>query len=238
MILTPRFHLCFRLHFGFVLILFKSKFVKTKIMAFTTEDLNNQERFRLLNTIPYNNLIDFVFEYLRKKSRLIYFFWSVCIIFLCVSIVIRIYAAGNYPINRIILHSVIGFVILPMICIPLHELLHVIPYYLSGAKNLRIGMDLKQYLFYVSAHRYVASPLQFRIVAWMPFIIISVVSALFIILLPGLWKWSFSIFMFAHATMCAGDFALLNLYYLNKGKKIYTWDDADKKEAYFYEKIS
>ena len=45
-------------------------------------------------------------------------------------------------------------------------------------------------------------------------------------------------FLFVHATMCAGDMALLNLYYLNREMKIYTWDDADKKEAYFYEKLN
>ena len=98
-------------------------------------------------------------------------------------------------------------------------------------------MDLKQYLFYVSAHRYVASPVEFRLVAWMPFFIISSGTMLLIILLPGIWKWSLSCFLFAHATMCAGDFALLNLYYLNRNKKIYTWDDVDKKEAYFYEEV-
>jgi hypothetical protein len=59
-----------------------------------------------------------------------------------------------------------------------------------------------------------------------------------VIFLPGLWKWSFSLFLFIHTTMCAGDFALLNLYYINKEKKIYTWDDLDKKEAYFYEELS
>jgi len=98
-------------------------------------------------------------------------------------------------------------------------------------------MDLKQNLFYVTAHRYVAGPLQFRIVAVAPFIIISIILLVLIAILPGLWKWSLSVFLFVHATMCAGDFALLNLYFLNREKEIYTWDDADKKEAYFYEKL-
>jgi hypothetical protein len=119
-----------------------------------------------------------------------------------------------------------------------HEFLHIIPYFLSGAKNIRVGMDLKQYLFYVSAHKYVAAPFQFRIVALTPFLVISSGLIILIILLPGLWKWSLSIFLFVHTTMCAGDFALLNLYFVNKDKKIYTWDDLDKKEAYFYEELS
>jgi Putative zincin peptidase len=206
-------------------------------MAFSVEDLDDQKRFRLFLTIPYTNLVQFVFEYLRKKSGLLYFFCFLCILFLCFAIAIRIEIAGIFPAIHIIFHSVVGLIVLPLICIPLHEFLHVVPYYISGAKNIRVGMDLKQYLFYVTAHRYVASPLQFRIVAWTPFIIISSGLILLIFLLPGLWKWSFSLFLFAHATMCAGDFALLNLYFLNRDKKIYTWDDVDKKEAYFYEEI-
>jgi hypothetical protein len=207
-------------------------------MAFSVEDLYDQNKFRLFLTIPYKNLIQFVLEYLKKKSALMFLFWSLCLLFLCFTVIIRIKVAGNFPISHILLHSVIGVLVLPLICIPLHELFHVIPYYLSGAKNIRVGMDLKQYLFYVTAHRYVATPLQFRVVAWTPFLIISIGLVLLVFLLPGLWKWSLSLFLFAHATMCAGDFALLNLYYVNRDKKIYTWDDVDKKEAYFYEELS
>jgi len=207
-------------------------------MTFSAEDLEDQKKFRLFLTIPYTNLIQFVFEYLKKKSGLMFLYWFLCLLFLCFTLIIRIRVSGNFPTAHIILHSFIGMIVLPLICIPLHELLHVIPYYLSGAKNIRVGMDLKQYLFYVTAHRYVATPLQFRIVAWTPFLIISIGLVLLVFLLPGLWKWSLSLFLFVHATMCAGDFALLNLYHLNGDKKIYTWDDVDKKEAYFYEELS
>jgi Protein of unknown function (DUF3267). len=207
-------------------------------MTFSAEDLEDRKKFRLFLTIPYTNLIQFVFEYLKKKSGLMFLYWFLCLLFLCFTLIIRIRVSGNFPTAHIILHSFIGMIVLPLICIPLHELLHVIPYYLSGAKNIRVGMDLKQYLFYVTAHRYVATPLQFRIVAWTPFLIISIGLVLLVFLLPGLWKWSLSLFLFVHATMCAGDFALLNLYHLNGDKKIYTWDDVDKKEAYFYEELS
>ena len=206
-------------------------------MAFSLEDINDQQKFRLFLTVPYTNLIQFVFEYLKKKSVLMFLYWFLCFVFLCLSVYIRIKVAGNFPLAHILFHSAVGMIILPVICIPVHELLHIVPYYISGARNIRIGMDLNQYLFYVTADKYVASPIQFRIVAWTPFFIISSGLLLLICLLPGLWKWSLSIFLFAHATMCAGDFALLNLYYINKDKKIYTWDDFDKKEAYFYEEL-
>ena len=111
------------------------------------------------------------------------------------------------------------------------------PIDISGARKIRVGMDLKQYLFYVTAHRYVATPLQFRIVAIIPFLLISIALVFLILIMPGFWKWSFSLFLFVHTTMCAGDFALLNFYFTKKGRKIFTWDDADRKIAYFYEEI-
>jgi hypothetical protein len=206
-------------------------------MSLKIEDLDDQNNFRLFLTVSYKNLMDFVFEYLKKKSLFIFLFWLVTFIFLVIAILIRFRIAGQYAITNIILHSIIGLIVLPVVCIPLHELLHAIPLLLTGAKNIRVGMDLKQYLFYVSAHKYVASPLQFWIVALTPFVTLSGVMIFLIITLPDLWKWTLSAFMFAHATMCAGDFALLNLYFINRDKKIYTWDDVDKREAYFYEKI-
>lgn len=206
-------------------------------MALLVEDLEDQNRFRQILSISYKELVPFILDYLKKKSALMIFFWFVCVIILIGSIQIRINVSGYFRINEILFHSVLGLIIFPILCIPVHEILHIIPYVLSGAKRIRVGMDLKQYLFYVTAHRYVATPLQYKIVAIFPFLLISALLIYLVILLPGLWKWSLSIFLFVHTTMCAGDFALLNFYFLNRKKKIYSWDDADEKMAYFYEAI-
>jgi hypothetical protein len=161
----------------------------------------------------------------------------VCLIFLGLAVTVRINITGYYELRRIFFHSLLGLILFPVLIIPFHELLHIIPYFFSGARNIRVGIDLSQYIFYVTAHRYVASPLQYRLVAITPFIIVSIISLFLVFYLPGLWKWSISLFLFVHTTMCAGDFAMLNYYQINKHRKIYTWDDADLKEAYFYEEI-
>jgi hypothetical protein len=206
-------------------------------MAYSVEDLEDQKRFRLILNISYSELIPFIFDHLKKKSWLTCTYWSVCIVFMFLAVFIRIRLGRTFPESGLLIHCALGLVILPVIFIPIHEFLHIIPYYFSGARNIRVGMDLRQYLFYVTAHRYVANPIQFWIVALTPIIVISIGLIAAIILLPGLWSWSLSLFLFVHATMCAGDMALLNFYFLNRSKTIYTWDDADKKEAYFYEKI-
>lgn len=206
-------------------------------MAISVEDLEDHSKYRQILEISYDELIPFVLDYLKRKSAVTIFFWSACLFFLGTAIRIRINIGGYFPFTEIILHTAFGMFILPLVSIPVHELLHIIPYYISGARKIRIGMDLKQYLFYVTAHRHVATPVQFRVVAIVPFFIISTGLIILILILPGLWKWSLSLFLFIHTTMCAGDFALLNFYYLKKGRKIYTWDDADRKTAYFYEEI-
>ena len=203
-------------------------------MNFKVEELNENQNFRQILAVQYSDLIPFIFKYLKKVTFLTILFWSICITFLLFAVILR--SAVSTSLNTLG-HSLLGIIVFPILIIPFHEAFHIIPYYLSGARDIRIGMDLKQYLFYVTAHRYVASPLQFVIVALIPFIVISLILIILILLLPGLWKWSLSSFLFVHTTMCAGDVALLNFYFVNREKKIYTWDDADAKMAYFYEKM-
>ena len=206
-------------------------------MALQVEDLEDQSKYRQILELSYGDLIPFILDYLRRKTGVTIFFWSACIVFLGTALRIRINIAWYYSFKDIFIHSVTGLIFLPLVCIPVHELFHILPYYLSGARKIRIGMDLKQYLFYVTAHRFVTASLQFRIIAMIPFIVISMALVFLILTMPGLWKWSLSLFLFVHTTMCAGDFAFLNFYYMKKGKKIFTWDDAEKKIAYFYEEI-
>jgi hypothetical protein len=201
------------------------------------EDLNDERRYRHLITIRYSEIISFVLDHLRRKTGVILFFWSFCLITLGLAVIIRINISGYFELSKIFLHSLLGMIVLPVLIIPLHELLHIIPYILSGAKRIRVGMDLKQYIFYVTAHRHVASSGLFRLVAIFPFIAVTAASLFMIWWLPGLWKYSVAVFLFIHSTMCAGDFAMISFCNIYRKHKVYTWDDADLKEAYFYEEI-
>jgi hypothetical protein len=196
-------------------------------MAITVDDLKDESRYRLLRSISYSEILTFVVDYLKRKTILTVFFWSSCLLFI----------SGYFELKRIMTHTLLGLIVFPVLIIPIHEILHIIPYFISGARRIKVAMDLSQYMFYVTAHRYVATSRQFKIVALVPFITLSITALILVFYLPGLWKWSISLFMFVHTTMCAGDFAMLNFYHINKSRKIYTWDDAELKEAYFYEEI-
>lgn len=206
-------------------------------MVLRVEDFDDQSRFRQIQAIQYSDLVGFVLDYLRRKTWLMVLFWSLCIIFISIALTVRMNIAGYFPFRNILFHSLLGFIIFPILLIPVHEFMHVLAFWFTGAKRIRAGADLKQYIFYVTAHRHVIKAGQFKFVALVPFLIISFSIIALIIYLPGLWKWSLSILLFVHTTMCAGDFALLNFYHINRHRKIYSWDDADEKIAYFYEEI-
>lgn len=210
---------------------------KVFLMAISIDDLNDQTKYRQLLTISYSDIVPFVLDYIRRRTWVTIFFWSVCLVFLGILITVRINISGYFEFRKILVQSLLGLVVFPILIIPVHEGLHIIPYFFSGARKIKVGMDLKQYIFYVTAHKHVATSLQYKVVAATPFIILSITLFFIILFLPGLWKWSLSLFLFVHTTMCAGDFAMLNFYHLNKRKNIFTWDDAELKEAYFYEEI-
>jgi hypothetical protein len=206
-------------------------------MAPRAEDLEDQTRYRQILKIPYGDLVEFVLDYIGRRTSVIVFFWSSCILFIGIAITVRINISEYFQFKNILFHSFLGFIVFPVISIPFHELLHIIPFLLTGAKKIRIGMDLKQYIFYVTAHKHVTSSKQFILIALLPFLIFSTVLLIMIFLLPGLWKWSLAVLLFVHTTMCAGDFAMMNFFHINRHRRIYTCDDADRKEACFYEEI-
>jgi len=206
-------------------------------MALSVEDIEDPCRFRLIRKVPYEDLAGFVLDNLNRRSPLTLLFWSVCIVMLGIAVIVRINIAGYYQLRNIMFHSLLGFIVFPILIIPVHEVLHAIPFLFTGARKLRAGIDLKQYFFYVTAHRHVINSAQFGFVACTPFILINIVLLILILSLPGLWKWSLSLLLFVHTTMCAGDFALLNFFRINRKKNIFTWDDAYAKVAYFYEEI-
>ncbi|HDZ41586.1 MAG TPA: DUF3267 domain-containing protein [Bacteroidetes bacterium] len=208
-------------------------------MGYKVDDIIKNDRFRHLYTLSYDDIIPFVFKYIKKHTFPIILAWSFLLAVIIWMIDFRFALAGNFRFLYILMHSFIGFIVIPMLLVIPHEFLHIVPYFLGGARNIRVGADWKQYYFYVTSHLYPVGPFLFITVALTPFILISAgLIYLVCILQSPLWTWSLLCTLFMHTTMSAGDFALINFYWTNRDRKIVTWDDADRKESYFYEETN
>jgi hypothetical protein len=200
------------------------------------ENIVKNNRFKHILTLSYDDIVPFVFEYLKKHTFPIILAWTFLLATVILMADVRFALAGEYRFLIIFAHSIIGLIIFPILLVIPHELLHIIPYFFGGARNIRIGADWKQYYFYVTSHLYPVGPFTYIAVALVPFLLISASLIYLVFVLQSLlWSWSLLCTLFMHTTMCAGDFALINFYWINRDKKIITWDDADRKEAYFYE---
>jgi hypothetical protein len=58
-------------------------------MALQVEDLDDHTKYRQILSISYHDLVPFILDYLRKRSGMVVFFWSACLIFLYIAIRVR-----------------------------------------------------------------------------------------------------------------------------------------------------
>lgn len=193
--------------------------------------------YKLLEKLPHNDLPPFLKQYLNKKNRIFFTFYSITLLLLGIAVYFFI---DNFYHNYLKIadwfyHYCLGFSI-AFLLIPIHEYIHVLAYKSQGAQNTSYDYNLKKFYFMALAHKFVANKKEFQIVALAPFVVIS--SILIIALFFSSYNLTLTILgtLFCHTAMSSGDFALLSFFEFHKDKEILTYDEIDEKISYFYRK--
>lgn len=201
------------------------------------EDLQNNSEFELLAEVSHQELREFVVEQIRAEKYIIRFYSAYQVImmtlfvFLLTRSIIFAFKGHSEQITGIGLAFLFSFSVL----IAIHELLHAIAYWLTGARKISFGVILKKFIFYALADRQVIAEKAFHIVALAPLVIIKAIC-LFVILKTEssvLLYFSLTI-MCLHSLFCAGDMAMLAFYRIHRGKEIYNFDNRSEGKTYFY----
>jgi hypothetical protein len=200
----------------------------------TIDELENGHAYEKVLTLSYKDIAPFVIRNLKSNILPMILIWIVILV--SVFLIIWFWpglrnASAN---SRIMSGLITGFLFIPLMLVPVHEGLHLVPYKLGGARDIRLGADLRQGIMYVTAHRFVAGRILYTLVALTPFVIITVGLIITMLLCSTWWKWILSIALCTHTTMCAGDAALTGFMMGLGQRKVFTWDDADAMEAYFF----
>lgn len=198
------------------------------------EELEDVSAYEKVLTLSYTEIAPFVISHITRLSLPMAIVWIAASLSLFLTVWYWPGVKYNTGNPDVIKGLVAGFVAIPLLMIPVHEVLHLIPFRLAGARDIRLGADLRQGIFYVTAHRFVAGTRLFVLVALAPFVTITAGILVAIAFCPVWWKWALSISLMVHTTMCAGDAALLGYMTGFRNRRVYTWDDADRREAYFY----
>lgn len=200
----------------------------------TIEELRNEEKYRLILAVPFENLLPFLFDNMSAATKTMRFFYSFLI--MCALSVIFFVFQTEKAFGQIFWYGLVGFLSSFTIMVPIHELLHGLAFKIFGARKLKFGKDIKQMMFYVTVNNFVMNRRQFSVLALLPFITVTFVLLALELLVPGPLRWFCLSAMFWHATMCIGDFAMLSFFEKNKNLELYTFDDVSKKSTYFYVK--
>ena len=213
--------------------------MKKSDIGIQVSDLKDERRFRLITSVEHENVVPFVFSYIWKKNKVTYLYFGANIIFLAYLLRIITFQMipGSWDAVTTLWQLFLGFILYPVLLVPVHEGIHGLVYLFEGATKIKFGADLKQYIFYVTADHFVLNRKSFYKLAFTPFIFLSLALATASFYIQPPYSWGFSLCLLAHGTMCIGDFALASLFAENPEKEIYTYDQASEKTSFFYEKI-
>lgn len=212
----------------------KSKLLGLKPDA---ETLRKDPSYRMILELDFSEMIPFVLSNMRLRSLIPLFYASinaVFLLFILLYIVVSV-RMGALSAGKIVWQILSGILAGSILVIPLHELLHGLAYRMLGARRISFGMDLQQFIFYVTADRFPISKRELAFLAMVPFVFINLV----LITITAVWASQITLFtaslLLSHNLMCIGDFAMISYAFKQKGK-LYNYDDTENKKSYFFER--
>jgi hypothetical protein len=204
-------------------------------MQLTPQNLSAQG-YTQLEALNHSELIPFVMRCLRKRNfPTVFFFVFNVLAGIGMMYLLFDHQKGDYGIGKRLLYICYGFCV-SFLFIPLHEWIHVWAYRLCGAKKTSLSANWSKFYFMALAHDFVANARAFMVIALAPFVIISSLLLTGIFFGDVLTQLLCCGALFAHSTMCAGDFGLLGYFAQHGDQKIVTYDDVEKGISYFYGK--
>lgn len=202
-------------------------------MKILPEELT-EKGYELTDQFSHTSIVSFIQPYLKATNFVMLFYWGFNLVLILIAIISWItLPQGN---KEALIHFCLGtaaFVVL----IPIHELIHGIGYKIAGAPKVSYKAYLRKLIFYAMADKFVISARPFIVLAIAPFIIINSLLIIGIAISSGHASWLMVGALMMHTMGCAGDFALISYYYVNRRKEIVTYDDQSAQITYFFTKL-
>ena len=204
-------------------------------MNISFNDLENN-KFIKIDELHHKQIPDFVRPYLKKLNFYTVSYNLLVIIPFLFFIIRIIIDYINHSFDSAIISFFAFGITGAFLLIPIHELIHALAYKLVGAKTISFGSDIKNFVFFAAADKFVADYKDFQIIALAPVVTITFISIIILFFISGNLVWSFIGLITVHSMFSGGDFGLLSYFHENRDKEIVTYDDVQNKISYFYSK--
>lgn len=209
-------------------------------MALTVEQLINGKVYKHLETLNHKEIVAFIKRHSKDRNL-------INNAYLLINMAILMYTIGKayyaiqyqnaHAFDDVLAGTGLGFFLTIFVSFFIHETIHLIAYKILGAKKTSIKIDFKKFVFLAIADQFVMGRKAFYFLAILPFAVITTLLLAGLIILNGYVHFVLLGILILHTAGCSGDFALISYFYKNKHLEIYTYDDIQKGESYFYQKI-
>lgn len=195
--------------------------------------------YKPFEELKHDDLIPFVQRAIQFRTGYFYFYHILLILFLFLTLGFYFYLIWSDQLswNKGLGAIVLGLSI-PFLTIPLHELIHMLAYKIEGAPQTTVYVNLKKFYFAALADQFVVNRKEFIRIALAPFIVLFFLFTAPLFSNNLFLQQTFLSALLVHIATCSGDFALLNYFAHHIDKDLVTFDDANNKITYFYEKAS
>lgn len=202
----------------------------------TPQTLQTQNEYELLSVLPHADLMLFVQQQIKVKNkiRLLFYGANIAVVTAIALVVFLRNQSGTFQGMDVLLQSSLGFFLFFLLLLPLHEFIHGLAYKYVGAPKVKYVAQWRKLIFYAMADGFVAGRKPFMLVAFAPFVVITLLLVLGFLTAGMQTEFIFLSALLFHTSGCIGDFALVSYYYSNKDKELYTYDDALAAKTYFY----
>ena len=202
--------------------------------------LQDESKYRLVRAMSIAELKPFVVENIKKKNKYAssYMMLTYVLLFGTIAFIAFFPTENKEQFKTLLMYFGIGIALSFSLLIILHELIHGMAYKIVGAPKVTYGGNLREFVFYAAANKFVANRTSFFTVALAPFVVITVLSIVTFLVGNVYLKWLAVGVLLGHSTLCGGDFAMLSFFEEHKEKEMYTYDDMENKIMYFYERIT
>ena len=202
-------------------------------------DLQDEKLYRLVRAMPIDELKPFVVEHIKKKNKFAsgYMILTYALLIGTIAFIAFFPTENTSQFKILLMYFGIGVALCFSLLIILHELIHGIAYRLVGAPKISYGGNIREFVFYAAANKFIADRSSFFKVALAPFVVITALSIVTFLIGNVYIKWLAVGVLLGHTTLCGGDFAMLSFFEEHKEKEMFTYDDMENKVMYFYEKI-
>ncbi|MCB9265289.1 MAG: DUF3267 domain-containing protein [Lewinellaceae bacterium] len=204
----------------------------------TAAELKQHPGYEKWTTLSHSDILPFVQEEFGRRGWLTRFYLLLNLAMLLLMILMAVWQVthGLIGTGRVVMNTVLGFVLTLSLLVPVHEGIHGIAYKLVGAPRVQFGSDIRKFIFYAMADHFVIGFPRFAFVALSPFFIINFFAAGAVFYVSLNYQWILLGVLLMHTGACAGDFAMLSFFLRHRKEGLLTYDDVAEHTSYFFRK--